>query len=83
MYWFLVKESRVGALSVTDSDCIRVRMRQGYMIKYTPSRRDIQSNIPLCLKEFPRAKPKGTPEGKGLYLTVYHKSSSNTDSILF
>ena len=30
------------------------------------------SNITLCLKEFPRAKPEGTPEGKGLYLTLYH-----------
>ena len=45
--------------------------------------RDIQSYIPLCLKEFPRAKPEGTPEGKGLYLTVYPKSSHNTDIISF
>ena len=33
---------------------------EGYMVKYN-----------LCLKEFPRAKPEGIPEGKGLYLTVY------------
>ena len=45
--------------------------------------RDIRSNIPLRLKEFPRAKPKGTPEGGGVYLTVYPESSPNTDSISF
>ena len=28
----------------------------------------------LCLKEFPRAKPEGTPEGKELYLTLYPES---------
>ena len=31
----------------------------------------------LFNKEFPRAKPEGTPEGKGLCLTVHHKSSPN------
>ena len=40
-------------------------------------------NIPLRLKEFPRAKPKGTPEGGGVYLTVYPESSPNTDIISF
>ena len=45
--------------------------------------RDIQSNITLFLKVFPRAKPKGTPEGKGLYLTVYPESSPYTDIISF
>ena len=35
----------------------------------------------LCLKEFPRAKPEGTPEGKGVYLTAYPELSPNTDSI--
>ena len=39
--------------------------------------------IPLCLKEFPRAKPKGTPEGKGVYLSVYPESSPNMNSISF
>ena len=34
-------------------------------------------------KEFPRAQPKGTPEDKGVYLTVYPESSTNTDSISF
>ena len=42
--------------------CIRIRMIET---------RDIRSNITLCMKEVPRAKPKGTPEGKGIYLTVY------------
>ena len=42
-----------------------------------------RSNITLCPKEFPRAKPKGTPEGKGLYLTVYPESSPNKDIISF
>ena len=44
---------------------------------------DIRSNIPLCHKEFLRAKPEGTPESKGVYLTVYTESSPNTDSISF
>ena len=43
--------------------------------------RDILSSIPLCLKEFLMAKPKGTPEGQGVYLTIYPESSPNTDSI--
>ena len=38
---------------------------------------------PLCLKEFPRAKPEGTHEGEGEYLTVYPESSPNMDSISF
>ena len=45
--------------------------------------RDIWSNINLCLKEFPRAKPEGTPEGKGLYLTEYPELSTNKDIISF
>ena len=40
---------------------------------------DIRSNIPLRLKEFPRAKPEGTPEG--VYLTIYPETNRNTDSI--
>ena len=39
--------------------------------------------IPLRLKEFPRAKPQGTPEGGGVYLTVCPKSSPNTDITSF
>ena len=50
---------------------------------YEDETRDIRSNIALCLEEFPRAKPKGTPEGKGLYLTVDSDLSPNTDIISF
>ena len=50
---------------------------------YKDERRDIRSNIPLCLNELPRAKPEGTPEGKGVYLTVYPESSLDMDSISF
>ena len=32
---------------------------------YKDKKRDIPSNIALCLREFPRAKPEGTAEGKG------------------
>ena len=31
------------------------------------------SNIALRLREFQRAKQKGTPNGNGLYLTIYAK----------
>ena len=50
---------------------------------YKDERRDIRSNITLCLKKFMRAKPEGTPECKGLYLTVYPESSPNADIISF
>ena len=50
---------------------------------YKDEMRDIPSNIPLCLKEFPREKPARTPEGKGVYLTVYLKLSPNTKNISF
>ena len=42
----------------------------GYTVKYNP--------LP---EEFPRAKLGGTPEGKGLNLTVYTELSPNTDNI--
>ena len=48
---------------------------------YYDETRDIQSNITLCLKEFLRVKAKGTPEGKGFYLTICPKLSPNTDII--
>ena len=48
---------------------------------YQDETRDIRSNIPLSLKEFPRTKPEGTPEGKGVYLTLCPELSPNTDSI--
>ena len=43
--------------------------------------RNVQSNIALCLREFQRAKPEGTPKGKGLYLTLIDESIPNTDII--
>ena len=42
------------------------------MVKYTPLSEGVS-----------RAKPEGTPEGKGVYLTVYPESSPNIDSISF
>ena len=53
------------------------------MYPYSDERRDILSNIPIRLKNFQRAKPKGTPEGEGVYLTLDPESSPNTDSISF
>ena len=58
---------------------------------YQDETNDTQSNIHLCLKEFPRAKPKRTPEGEPkrtpegeeVYLIVYPESSPNMDSISF
>ena len=43
--------------------------------------RDIRSNIPFCLQEFPQASPLGNPSGEGLYLTVYPLSRPNTDTV--
>ena len=37
--------------------------------------------ITLCLQEFSRASPSGTPSGKGLYLTVYPLSCPYTDTV--
>ena len=48
---------------------------------YEDETRNILSNIALRLREFPRAKPEGTPKGGGLYLTVYPELSPNTGSI--
>ena len=45
--------------------------------------RDMWSNIPLPLKEFLKAKPEGTPDGKVVCLTVYPELSSNTNNISF
>ena len=42
--------------------------RGGYTVKYSP---------------LPEAVPEGTPEGKGLCLTVNPELSPNTDSIYF
>ena len=51
------------------------------MYPYVDETRDTWSNIALCLKEFPRAKPEGTSVDKELYLNVYPKSSPNTGII--
>ena len=45
---------------------------KGCTVKFTPSPEGV-----------PKAKPEGTPEGKGMYLNVYPESSPNTDSITF
>ena len=48
---------------------------------YEDSTRDIRSNIPLCLQEFPRASPSGTHSGEGVYLTLFSSSCPNTDTV--
>ena len=50
-----------------------------------PIRQPVSELDDCHLKLYKRAKPYGTAEGEGIYLTVYPKSSpnSNTDSILF
>ena len=45
---------------------------EGYTVKNTPSPEGV-----------PEAKPKGTPEGEGVYFTVYTEMSPNTESISF
>ena len=45
---------------------------EGYTVKYTPWPEGV-----------PKGKAQGTPEGEGVYLTVYPESSPNTDSISF
>ena len=41
---------------------------EGYTVKYAPSSEGV---------------PKGTPEGEGVYLTIYTELSPNTDIISF
>ena len=48
---------------------------------YKDSTRDILSNIPHSLQEFPLALPSGTPSGEGVYFTVYSSSRPNTDTV--
>ena len=48
------------------------------MKKYDEAR-DIQSNTALLVREYQRARPKGTLEDKGLYLTVFPESNSSTE----
>ena len=45
---------------------------------YYEERRNIRSNIPLFLKDFPRAKPEGTPvQIKSVTFLVAQKNSYN------
>ena len=41
----------------------------------------MRSNITLCLEDLPLDLPLGTPEDKGLYLTVYPTTFPNTDTV--
>ena len=45
---------------------------EGYTVKYNPLPEGV-----------PEGEGQGSPEGKGLYLTVYPESSPNTDIISF
>ena len=54
---------------------------QDIMYPYEEKARDIPSKIPIRLREFQRAKHKGTSEGKGVYFNIYPGSSPNMDSI--
>ena len=65
-----------GLLSLPTLSCTK-----GKLYPSMDKTRDIRSNIPLCLKEFLRAKPEGTSEGEGVYLTVYPESSPYMESI--
>ena len=71
--------------SVNDEgDCRTAPATPGPLIIYCPyqdSTRDIWSNIPLCLQEFPWTSPLGTPSGGGVYLTVNPSSGPNTDRV--
>ena len=62
---------------------MKTRQSDLILYPYLDEARDILSNIPLYLKEFPRAKPEGTPEGKVVYLTVDPESSPNMGSKSF
>ena len=57
---------------------VQQKIQKKYSVSVLGHDWDILSNITLCLKDFPGAKPEGTPEGKGRYLTVYPESSPNT-----
>ena len=46
--------------------------REGYPVKYC--------GIATGLRDFPRAKLEGTPQGNGLYLTIYPELSPNKNN---
>ena len=50
---------------------------------YWDETRDVRSGVPLRLREFPRAKLEGAPEGEGVYLAVCPESSPGAGSISF
>ena len=60
---------------------IRLMIVKMIYCQYHDLTRDIWSNRPLCLQEFPRALPYGTFSGKGVYLTVFPLSCPNTDTV--
>ena len=65
----ILTELNIGIPSFRMLYCIRIRKRdKGYTVKYNP---------------LPEGVPNGTPEGKGVYLTVHPKLSPNMDSISF
>ena len=71
-------------LTVNDINDVFITLMIDQMV-YCPfldSTRDIHSNIPLCLHEFPQALLLGTPLGIGIYLTVYLSTRPNTDTII-
>ena len=43
----------------------------------------MRSGVALCLREFPRAKPGGTPKGCGLILADGPKGSPNAGILAF
>ena len=50
---------------------------------YYGETRDLRANIGSRLREFPRAKPKGTLKDMRLYLTIYPELRHHVDSITF
>ena len=57
----------------TQTSCILILGRdEGYTVNYNPLPEGV-----------PKGKAEGTPEGEGVYLTIYLQLSPNTDSILF
>ena len=59
---------KYNALYLVHSTVSVLRREKGYTVKY---------NL------LPEGVPDATPEGKGIYLTVYPESSPNADIILF
>ena len=60
---------------------LKIGALQSKLYPYKGNTRDIQSNIALGLRKFPRAKPEATPEGEGLNLSVDPELNPNMDII--